>query len=69
MMEVLGSLRTDPTFAYLFAVSGGGALFFVAWWLFCILVRNGIDGVAALSKAVGERRWPDAKKILLGTWK
>jgi hypothetical protein len=60
---------TDPDTLYALAVCGGGAVFFVAWWIFCLVVRLGIDGVKAASRAINEKRWPDVRKILIGTWR
>jgi hypothetical protein len=42
---------------------------FIGWWIFCFLVRNGIDGLRAMAKAIGEKRWPNARRIFLGDWK
>ena len=54
---------------YLLCTCGGGALFFLAWWIFCFTVRSGIDGLKALAKAVNEKRWPSVRRILIGDWK
>jgi hypothetical protein len=33
------------TLRYALLTCGGGAMFFAAWWLFCFLVRQTVDGV------------------------
>ena len=58
----------DKDLAYALVAIGGGTLFFVAWWIFCIALRLGIDGLSAASRALNEKRFPELKKILLGTW-
>jgi len=62
-------MSADPAMQYALCVIGGGAIFWCGWWLFCFIVRNGLDGVRAMSKAINERRWPDVRKIFIGTWK
>jgi hypothetical protein len=59
----------DPSLQYAFIVTGAGTLFVIAWWVFCFTVRNGIDGLRAMSKAIAEKRKLDVRKIFLGDWK
>jgi hypothetical protein len=33
------------TLRYALLTCGGGAMFFAAWWIFCLTVRGLIDGV------------------------
>ena len=58
----------DKDLVYALVVLGGGVLFWIGWWLFCLIVRLGINGMVAMSHAINEKRLPALKKILLGTW-
>lgn len=54
---------------YLLCVLGGGVIFFIAWWMFCILVRNGIDGIRFLLKYIGEGKRVNIRRFFIGDWK
>ncbi len=58
-----------PDIQYALSVCGGAVLFFIAWWLFCFLVRNGIDGTRkAIRFARSHKRMP-IRKWFIGDWK
>ena len=54
---------------YLIDCAGGAAIFVCAWWVFCIMVRNGIDGSKAVVRAIKHKKPLVIRKILLGSWK
>ena len=54
---------------YTLNVCGAGLLAFIAWWGFCFLVREGIDGYRALDKFLRSNRKHKWRKIFIGGWR
>jgi len=59
----------NPDLQYAFTVTGAATMFAIAWWVVCFVLRNGIDGLKRALRAIGDRRWPDARRLFLGSWK
>lgn len=55
--------------AYALTVTGGGCFFFIAWWLFVLLVRGGIDGVRDLVAFLHSRKKHKVRRIFIGNWR
>lgn len=54
---------------YALRVSGGALFFFVAWWIFCFTVRNGIDGTKAIIAFLHSKQKHKWRKIFIGNWR
>ncbi len=55
--------------AYALVVTGGGTFFFIAWWLLCFTIRNGIDGTRAMVAFLHSRKKHKWRKIMIGGWR
>ena len=55
--------------SYALAVTGGGTFFFIAWWVFVLFVRGGIEGVRALEKFLLSKRKHKIRHLFIGDWK
>lgn len=60
---------TSDAGLYLFDALGFFALAVGAWWIFCFVVRNGIDGTKAAARALYNRKSIPLRLILLNRWK
>ena len=56
------------TLQYAFTVTGAGLMFSLAFWSFCLIVRNAIDFPRTIRKAVARRHGRIFADILLGKW-
>lgn len=55
--------------SYALTVTGGGTLFFLAWWMLVFFIRNGIDGCRELEKFLLSKRKHKVRKLFIGTWR
>jgi hypothetical protein len=55
--------------SYALAVTGGGTFFFIAWWVFVLLVRGGIGGVKALVAFLHSNQKHKVRRLFIGDWR
>lgn len=63
------STKMDADLAYALRVTGGGCFFFIAWWVFCLFVRGGIDGVKALVAFLHSDKPHKVRRLFIGDWR
>lgn len=54
---------------YALRVTGGGCFFFIAWWIFVFVVRNGIDGTKAAIEFLHSHKKRKWRRIFIGDWR